>query len=156
MMLVLSLALLSPAFGYGDRIPVLYTADGEDISPPLVWKGDFEASSFALVCRDPDAPSGDWVHWVVYNIPGNIRELPEGIPALPALEDGTLQGMNSWGMTGYGGPAPPSGKHRYVFTLYALDGMLHLEAGATADQLMEAMEGNVVHTAELIGEYGRD
>jgi len=155
MMLVLTLSLLSPAFGFGDRIPVLYTSDGEDISPPLVWVSDFKAGSYALICVDPDAPSGDWVHWVVYNIPAGSRSLPESVPAIPELEDGTLQGTNSWGDAGYGGPAPPSGTHRYVFTLYALEGMLDLEAGATADELLGAMEDQMIDSAELVGEYGR-
>ncbi|MCK4806191.1 MAG: YbhB/YbcL family Raf kinase inhibitor-like protein [Candidatus Aegiribacteria sp.] len=149
-------ALWSSAFGNGDLIPVQFTADGDDISPPLEWECSFEAVSFALICEDPDAPMGTWVHWVVYNIPGETRMLEEGIPAERQQENGTLHGINSWGNIGYGGPAPPSGKHRYIFTLYALEGKLHLAPGATADELREAIEGQIIVEAELMGEYTRD
>jgi Raf kinase inhibitor-like YbhB/YbcL family protein len=150
------LMMWSPAFSNGDLIPALYTADGEDISPPLEWECNLEAESFALVCEDPDAPAGTWVHWVIYNIPGEARSLEEGVPVLEELEDGTLQGDNSWGRIGYGGPAPPSGKHRYIFTLYALPGQLHLAPGATAAELREAMEGNIMKSVEYLGEYSRN
>lgn len=156
MELIMMLVLLSPAFENGDMIPVRYTADGEDISPPLEWEFTGEISSFALICIDPDAPRGDWIHWVVYNIPGDSFSLPEAVPAVDSLADGTLQGTNSWGNIGYGGPAPPSGKHSYIFVLYALDGMIDLEAGVTAEELIEVMEGRVVAQAELVGEYTRD
>jgi Raf kinase inhibitor-like YbhB/YbcL family protein len=149
------LAIWSTAFGNGDLIPVTYTADGEDISPPIEWECGFGAGSFALICEDPDAPAGTWVHWVVYNIPGGARFLAEGLPAEEELEGGILQGRNSWGATGYGGPAPPSGKHRYYFTLFALESPLDLPAGATADELREAMEGLVIQDAEMMGEYTR-
>jgi len=156
MVVMLALSLLSPAFGNGDMIPALYTADGEDISPPLEWVLEGEAASYALICIDIDAPRGEWVHWIAYNIPGDSTSLAEGIPAIERLEDGTLQGTNSWGRIGYGGPAPPSGKHRYVFSLYALEGMLHLAAGATSEDLLAAMEGNILAETQLIGEYTRD
>jgi len=149
------LFLLSPAFGEGEWIPAIHTADGEDISPPLVWKGNFDAGSFALICTDPDAPSGEWIHWVAYDIPPDARALAEAIPRVPALPDGTLQGTNDWGDTGYGGPAPPSGTHRYVFTLFALDGPVDLGPGASAEQLLEAMEGRILATARLTGIYAR-
>ncbi len=154
-MLGMVLAIWSTAFGNGDLIPVTYTADGEDISPPIEWECEFEAGSFALICEDPDAPVGTWVHWVVYNIPGGVRSLEEGLPAEDEIEGGILQGRNSWGATGYGGPAPPSGKHRYFFTLFALESPLDLPAGATADELREAMEGLVIQDAEMMGEYTR-
>jgi len=155
MTVMISLYLWSSAFGNGDMIPVQYTADGDDISPLLEWDCSFEAESFALICEDPDAPAGNWVHWVVYNIPGDSRALQEGVPAESELEDGTLQGENSWGNIGYGGPAPPSGKHRYFFTLYALEGMLHLAPGATAQELRDAIEGHTIKEAVLMGEYSR-
>lgn len=154
-MALLTLCLLSPAFGNGDGIPVLYTADGGDLSPPLVWKGNFEADVYALVCTDPDAPSGEWIHWVVYNIPAGSRGLPEAAATGHGLPEGALQGTNSWGDSGYGGPAPPSGVHRYVFTLYALDRTLPLPAGASVDELNEAMEGHILQQAVLTGTYGR-
>ena len=148
-----ALSLWSSSFINGGLIPVQFTADGDNISPSLEWGCSFEAESFALICEDPDAPAGTWVHWVVYNIPGESRMLEEGIPAAEQQEDGTLQGENSWGDIGYSGPAPPSGKHRYIFTLYALEGQLHLAPGATAFELREAIEGQVIEKAELMGEY---
>lgn len=151
-----ALSLWSSAFGNGDLIPVQFTADGDDISPPLEWECGFEVESFALICEDPDAPMGTWIHWVVYNIPGESRMLEEGIPAESQLEDGTLHGENSWGRIGYGGPAPPSGKHRYIFTLYALEGQLHLAPGATAEELREAIEGQIIEEAVFMGEYSRE
>ncbi len=154
--MVFTLSLWSSAFGSGDLIPVQFTADGDDISPPLEWECSFEVESFALICEDPDAPMGTWVHWVVYNIPGEKRMLEEGIPAVRQQEDGMLQGENSWGSIGYGGPAPPSGKHRYIFTLYALEGQLHLAPGATVFELREAIEGQIIAEAEFMGEYTRE
>ncbi len=154
-MIMVAFSLWSTAFGNGDLIPILYTADGDDISPPLAWECNFDAVTFALICEDSDAPVGNWIHWVVYNIPGDLRELGEGIPVDPELDNGTIQGSNSWGNIGYGGPAPPSGKHRYFFTLYALEGQLHLAPGATAEELREAMKGNILGQAEFMGEYSR-
>ncbi len=150
------LTLWSSAFGNGDLIPMMYTADGEDISPPLEWECDSEAESYAIICEDFDAPAGAWVHWVVYNIPGEKRILEEGIPAREELTDGTLQGENSWGNIGYGGPAPPSGKHTYYFTIYALEGRINLAPGATAMEIREAMEGQILGETELTGEYTRE
>ena len=155
-MIIMAFALWSTAFSNGELIPVRFTADGDNISPPLEWECSFEAGSFALVCEDPDAPAGNWIHWVVYNIPGCAGILEEGIPAEAELEDGILQGKNSWGNIGYGGPAPPSGKHRYFFTLYALDGQMHLAPGATAEELRTAMEGHVIKESEYMGEYTRE
>lgn len=154
-MIMIAFSLWSAAFGNGELIPALYTVDGEDISPPLEWACDFEVETFALICEDPDAPAGNWIHWVVYNIPGDQRELDEGIPIDPELLNGTIQGSNSWGDIGYRGPAPPSGKHRYFFTLYALEGHLHLAPGATAEELRKAIEGNVIQQVQLMGEYSR-
>ena len=154
-MIMVAFSLWSAAFGNGELIPAMYTVDGEDISPPLEWRCDFDVETFALICEDPDAPAGNWTHWVVYNIPGDLRELNEGIPVEPELENGTIQGSNSWGSIGYRGPAPPSGKHRYFFTLYALEGHLHLAPGATAEELREAIEGNIIQQVEYMGEYSR-
>jgi Raf kinase inhibitor-like YbhB/YbcL family protein len=148
--------LLSSAFAQGGEIPVVYTCDGDDISPPLRWgRAPGGTECYALVCEDPDAPAGTWVHWVVYNIPADRTSLPEGVEAVEELEDGTLQGTNSWGRLGYGGPSPPSGTHRYYFRLYALDGLLDLPAGADAEGLRDAMEGHVLAEAELMGRYSR-
>jgi Raf kinase inhibitor-like YbhB/YbcL family protein len=148
--------LMSSAFSQGEMIPVLYTADGEDISPPLSWTICQGAVSYVIICDDPDAPVGNWVHWVVYDIPGTVNSLEQGVPADGILDNCAVQGVNGWGRTGYGGPAPPSGVHRYYFRLYALDTMLELGPGATDAEVISAMEGHVLDTTELMGTYGRD
>lgn len=150
-----SLMIWSSAFSNGDGIPLRYTADGENISPPLQWECQTDPGSFAIIFEDPDAPMGTWVHWVVYNIPGGCRMLEAGITDEDELVNGAIQGTNSWGDTGYGGPAPPSGKHRYYFTIYALDHVLDLAPGATAGELRDAMEGHVTLEASFMGEYSR-
>lgn len=148
--------LTSPAFEREGTIPVLYTCDGENISPPLEWETPPTGTeSLALIADDPDAPVGTWVHWVVYNIPAQAGGLPEGVPTEPELQDGTLQGTNSGRRTGYSGPCPPSGTHRYYFKLYALNTTLELDAGATKSQLLEAMEGHILAAGEWMGTYAR-
>ena len=148
--------LMSSAFADGEMIPVLYTADGEDISPPLSWTIYPGAESYVLICEDPDAPVGNWVHWVVYDIPATVNDLDEGIPPENEIECCAMQGLNTWGRVGYGGPAPPSGTHRYFFRLYALDTLLDLGPRATEARVRVAMEGHVLGTAELMGTYSRD
>lgn len=155
-MIAVVFTLWSTAFGNGDLIPAQYTADGENISPPLEWECDLDAETFALICEDPDAPMGTWVHWVIYNIPGEDRDLEEALSDDEMLDDGILQGENSWGEIGYGGPAPPSGKHRYFFTLYALDKRLDLPPGADADELRDAMDGFILAETQYMGEYTRE
>ncbi len=149
--------LSSPAFADGANIPRRYTGDGEDISPELNWDGVPEGvASFALICSDPDAPLGTFIHWVVYNIPQDARRLPEGLPAKEVFDDGMIQGVNSFQRIGYDGPKPPPGKpHRYFFRLYALDCVLNLKPGASAGKLQEAMSGHILAEAELMGLYGR-
>ncbi len=148
--------LESPAFDHGGRIPRKYTCDGEEISPPLEWSGAPAGTrSFALICDDPDAPMGTWVHWVLYDLPSDTSSLPEGLPNQREFSNGAKSGKNSWGKYGYGGPCPPSGVHRYFFRLYALDTKLGLEPGAGAGRLRRAMEGHVLAKAELMGKYGR-
>ena len=114
-----------------------------------------QAPCFALTFDDPDAPAGTWIHWVLYNIPADASDLPEGVLADAELPDGSLNGENSWRRMGYGGPCPPRGTHRYVFHLYALDTALDLEAGAGEKQLLQAMEGHILAQAELMGPYTR-
>lgn len=146
----------SAAFQEGGRIPPKYTCDGEDISPPLKWSGVPEnAKGLALISDDPDAPGGTWVHWVLYNLPPSVQELPEGIPPDPKLPNGGLQGTNDFRRIGYGGPCPPSGTHRYYFKLYALDTALNLDAGATKGELLQAMEGHLLAEGRLMGRYQR-
>jgi len=153
----MAMRLTSTAFEDGGLIPPLYTCDDQDISPPLTWDGPpAETRSFALICDDPDAPGRTWVHWVMYNIPPDARVLSAGTPGDATLPDGTQQGQNSWPRTGYGGPCPPSGTHRYIFNLYALDTTLDLEPGATDKAaLLEAMDGHVLAEITLTGLYER-
>lgn len=149
--------LTSSAFQPGGEIPRKHTCDGADVSPALAWSDPpAGTASFALVCDDPDAPAGTWVHWVLYEVPASSRQLPEGVPPEPILKDGSRQGTNDFRKTGYGGPCPPRGsRHRYFFRLYALDTMLGLAPGKTKAALLKAMEGHVKGEAELVGRYGR-
>ncbi|KAB2880626.1 YbhB/YbcL family Raf kinase inhibitor-like protein [bacterium] len=137
-------------------IPKKYTCDGENVSPPLLFNSiPLNAASLALICDDPDAPAGTWVHWVVFNLPQNTKGLPENILSDTALPGGAKQGVNDFRNIGYGGPCPPSGKHRYYFKLYALDYLLDLEAGATKWQVVQAMKGHIIAEAKLMGMYQR-
>ena len=148
--------LESSAFSPNGMIPRKYTCDNQDISPPLNWNTPpVETQSLALICDDPDAPMGIFVHWVLYDLPPEIQQLPEAIPTEANLENGAVQGKNDFGKLGYGGPCPPSGTHRYFFKLYALDKKLDLPPGATKDQLISAMNGHILAAAELIGQYAR-
>jgi Raf kinase inhibitor-like YbhB/YbcL family protein len=153
-----TMQLTCTAFREGETIPKKYTGDGDDVSPPLRWSDAPQGTaSFALVCDDPDAPRAmPWVHWVIYNLPADARELPEATPKQDSFPTGVRQGKNDFGNAGYGGPAPPRGKpHRYYFKLYALDRVLDLTAGATKQQLEQAMKGHVLGRGELMGKYGR-
>ena len=129
--------IVSSAFENEGNIPSKYTCDGENISPELNWS-DFPdgTKSFALIAYDPDAPMGTWVHWVIYDIPSNVNSLPEGVPSDEKLSFGAVHGINDFKDTGYGGPCPPKGVHRYFFKLYALDKMLNLEPGLTKKALL--------------------
>jgi Raf kinase inhibitor-like YbhB/YbcL family protein len=153
--------LESPAFADGGAIPKTYTCDGGDVSPPLKWSGVPEAAkSLALVVEDPDAPRGTWTHWVLFDIPADVGELPQGVPTEGRVELGpggkaARQGKNDFGKTGYGGPCPPSGTHRYVFRIYALGTELGLGPGTTRDQLLRAVKGHVLAEGRLTGRYSR-
>lgn len=150
------LEIVSSAFPEGGSISSLYTCDGRDVSPPLSWTGiPAGVKSLALVCDDPDAPAGVWVHWVVFNLPPSATGLPEAVPPRNVVEGGGLQGTNDFHKIGYGGPCPPSGTHRYVFKLYALDAEVPLAAGATKAELVAAMKGLVRAEAALTGRYSR-
>lgn len=152
----MEIKLTSTAFQEGGMIPKQYTGDGADVSPPLAWSSVPEGTrSFALICDDPDAPMGTWDHWVLYNLPADIRELPENVPAKETLENGAKQGINGSGRIGYQGPAPPSGTHRYFFKLYALDTQLDLTSRVTKKQLLKAMEGHILAEGQLMGRYKR-
>jgi Raf kinase inhibitor-like YbhB/YbcL family protein len=147
----------SPAFADGQTMPVDLTADGRNVSPQLKWgKLPADIQSLALICEDPDAPRGTFTHWVLYNLPADLRELSEGMPAEFVHPKGGIQGNNDFGKLGYGGPAPPPGKpHRYFFKLYALDAQLDLKLGATKHQLLEAIRGHIVAEGQTVGLYGR-
>jgi len=151
--------LSSSAFTDGAEIPADHTCSGKDLSPPLAWTDPPEGTvQLALICNDPDAPSGDWVHWVIYAIVPQTRELPQGVAVTAKVlePEGALQGVNDFKEIGYRGPCPPPGKpHRYVFTLYALGAAVTLEPGATKAKLLEAAEGKILGQAELTGLYAR-
>jgi Raf kinase inhibitor-like YbhB/YbcL family protein len=148
------MALSSSAFEAGTAIPAKYTCAGDDISPALQWSGPPpDTASFALIMDDPDAPGGTWVHWVVYNLPPDTHSLLASIPAEQESTGEGFQGSNSWGRLGYGGPCPPSGTHRYFFKLYALDTTLDLAAGATKEQVTQAMAGHILVQTELMGTF---
>lgn len=149
--------LTSPAFEDGKSIPIIYTCDGKDISPELVWNDPPEGTAtFALICDDPDAPSGTWVHWVIYDIPDTARNLQASFPDDPVLPDSIIQGRNSFGRIGYGGPCPPhSTTHRYYFKIYALDVKLNLSGSLSKSELEKAMDGHILAEGQLMGKYGR-
>jgi len=151
----MAIELTSTAFRAGEAIPRAYTGDGRDVSPPLKWAEPPPGTeSFALICEDPDAPRKTWVHWVLFNLSPEMRELAEGLPRQKVLPDGAAQGKNDFDKIGYGGPAPPRGKpHRYFFKLYALNTRLELPPGATRDQVLGALRGHVLAEGQLMGTY---
>jgi Raf kinase inhibitor-like YbhB/YbcL family protein len=152
-----SLSLESDAFLNNSTIPAEFTCDGADISPALTWSNSpEETKSFALICDDPNAPGVTFTHWIVYNIPTSIKDLDKNMPIQLVLNSGASQGKNDFGEIGYSGPCPPrSITHHYYFKLYALDSMLDISAGVTKIQLVSAMRGHILGSAELIGIYSR-
>ncbi len=149
--------LTSSAFASGADIPTQYTCKGTDVSPALEWSGaPAHTASFALIMDDPDAPSGTWVHWVIWNQPPATHSLPEGVPRREQLDNSGRQGRNSFGKIGYNGPCPPAGQtHRYFFRIYALDQKLDLPAGASRSQLDAAMKGHIRAQSEYMGTFHR-
>ena len=148
------LEIKSPAFENNEMIPKQYSCDGENFSPPLLWNNiPLDSKSLALICDDPDAPAGTWVHWIIYNMPPTSKGLQEGVLPLQNFAHDTKQGITDFKKIGYGGPCPPSGTHRYFFKLYALNTKLNLEAGATKKQLEDAMKKHIIAQAELVGKY---
>jgi Raf kinase inhibitor-like YbhB/YbcL family protein len=149
--------LVSTAFQHGGRIPARYTCEGEDISPEFSWKDTPPGTrSFVLVMHDPDAPRpGGFTHWVLYNIPANVREIEENVSQQEIVPGVGVQGTNDAGQIGYMGPCPPSGVHRYFVRLFALDAELDLEPGATPQQVVAAMQGHKLAETELMGRYTR-
>ena len=159
----------SPAFTAGQTIPVKHTCDGDDVSPAMSWRlvrqdpaaagaepAPAEVKGYALTAEDPDAPGGNWTHWVVYGIPPGVDELHEGIPSAENLTGGARQGVNDFRRLGYGGPCPPGGApHRYIFRVFALAGDIELDAGATREELLAAIDGLALYQGQLMGRYGR-
>jgi Raf kinase inhibitor-like YbhB/YbcL family protein len=152
-----AMKLTSTAFQDGMPIPVRYTGFDADVSPPLQWSGaPAGTKGFALICDDPDAPVGTWVHWVIYGLPASAGGLPEGVAAAESLPDGARQGVNDFRQIGYRGPLPPpGGPHRYFFRLYALDAELALGPRATKLELLRAMKGHTLAEAQLMGTFQR-
>ena len=152
----MEIKVTSPAFKEGEFIPKKFTCDGENLSPAIDWSEiPSSAKCLALICDDPDAPRGTWVHWVIFNIPVGTKGLPENFPHKSTLPDGSRQGINDSHEIGFDGPCPPGGVHRYFFKVYALDKPVNLESGATKAQLLRAMEGHVVGEGALMGRYKR-
>ena len=150
----MTLELTSAAFREGQPIPARYTCTGEDISPPLAWRGAPPGTqSFALIMDDPDAPGRTWVHWVVFNLAADTTALPAAIRSDDDLPGEAAHGQNSWRRSDYGGPCPPSGTHRYFFKLYALDTTLDLAPGATRQQVLDALAGHVLAEGQVMGTY---
>lgn len=152
----MAITITSSVFNEGGMIPARYTCDGQNISPPLKWDGAPEGTkSFALISDDPDAPVGTWVHWVMWNIPADVRELSENAEPKGDLPNGSKQGMSDFKRPGYGGPCPPSGTHRYYFKIYALDTKLDLAGNTTKAELLKAMKGHILAEGQLMGRYKR-
>ena len=152
------LEIKSPVFENGGIIPKTYTCDGKNVNPPLLWKDIPKGTkSLVLIVHDPDAPVGDFTHWLVYRIPPSVKGLPAGLPRKPVLERGIEQGLNDFGFIGYGGPCPPpwDGYHRYFFELYALDYIPNLKPAATRREVENALKGHVIGKATLMGRYKR-
>jgi Raf kinase inhibitor-like YbhB/YbcL family protein len=149
--------LKSSSFQPGGDIPRKYTCDGNDVSPQLSWSGAPAGTrAFALIADDPDAPAGTWVHWVIYDLPVDTKELTEALPATETLTNGAKQGINDFRKVGYGGPCPPPGlPHRYFFKLYALDAPMDLKPRAIKQQLLDAIKNHILGEAELMGRYKR-
>ncbi|MCM8779396.1 MAG: YbhB/YbcL family Raf kinase inhibitor-like protein [Candidatus Omnitrophica bacterium] len=155
--LVFALEIESNSFRHNEFIPQRFTCEGENVSPHLSWRDIPEGTeSFAIICDDPDAPMGTWVHWVIYDIPKEVKEFKEGTPPQGELPLGAKQGVNDFGKLGYGGPCPPPGKpHHYFFKIFALKRKLNLPPGLTKQKLLEAMEGYIIEKTELVGRYKR-
>jgi Raf kinase inhibitor-like YbhB/YbcL family protein len=152
----MELKVTSSAFKDGGMIPPKYTCDGEDISPALEWPSVPEQTrSLVLIADDPDAPRGTFVHWVLYNLPADTRKLPDSVKPEETLANSARQGTNDFGETGYNGPCPPGGTHRYFFKLYALDAPVNLPPGARKADLLQAMRGHILAEGQLVGKYKR-
>ena len=152
----MEITITSSAFEDSGIIPSKYTCDGADISVPLQWQNVPEGTAgIAVICDDPDAPMGTFVHWVLYNLPADTTELGENIPAVDTLPNGAKQGVSDFGRAGYGGPCPPSGTHRYFFKIYALDAKIDMPGRVDKAALVKAMKGHILGQGQIIGKYKR-
>ncbi len=151
------LELVSNAFRAGGKIPRTYTCEGADKSPPLAWQGlPTGTKTLALIVKDPDAPGGTFIHWVLYNLPARFDRFNEDVPKTATIAEGALQGANSRGRLGFTGPCPPPGApHHYHFQLFALDSPLNLRPGASAEEVEAAMKGHLLASTDLVGIFGR-
>jgi Raf kinase inhibitor-like YbhB/YbcL family protein len=151
-----TMEIISSAFKNEGMIPAKHTCDGREVSPPLHWsEAPTDTKSFALICDDPDAPAGTWVHWVIFDIPATVNSLPENMPRQEDIPGFGRNGRNTGRSLGYDGPCPPGGTHRYYFKLYALDTLLNLKPGATKEKLLKAMKGHVLAETQIMGKYRR-
>ena len=152
----MELDIRSSAFGEGELIPIKYTCDGGDVSPPLSWAQlPNETKSIVLICDDPDAPMGTWVHWVLFGLSPDTMELPEGVSNEKEVLGGAKHGLNDFRKYCYGGPCPPGGTHRYFFKLYMVDTQVDLNAGATKNEVLSAIKGHILAAGQLMGRYSR-
>jgi len=151
------LEVKSTAFGNAKSMSDKYTCDDVDISPPLEWKdAPAGTKSFAIICETPDAPTGNWIQWLIYDIPGDVTSLPQAVPKTGQLENGTKQGKNDFDGVGYNGPCLPAGEHRFFFRVYALDSLTNLKEGAKKEELVEAMKGHILAEGALMSVYARE
>jgi Raf kinase inhibitor-like YbhB/YbcL family protein len=150
-----AMTISSAAFADGQAVPDKYTCHGQDISPPLQWSGaPAQTKSIALTVEDPDAPSGTFTHWVIFDMPATTSGLSENVSKTATLPDGSEQGKNSFGNTGYNGPCPPGGKtHHYIFKVYALDAPVTLDSGSSREELLNAINRHVLAQGQLTGTY---
>ncbi len=152
----MGLDIRSSAFHEGEFIPKKFTCDGEDVSPPLSWTHPPEGTkSIVLICDDPDAPMGTWVHWVLFGLSPDTLNLPEDISNGKEVLGGAKHGLNDFRKYGYGGPCPPGGTHRYFFKLYAVDTEIGLKPGATKNEVHNAIKGHILEEGQLMGRYSR-
>jgi len=151
----MAIKLTSEAFDEGETIPDRYGCRGVNVSPPLEWEHFLGTVKYAIICEDPDASSGAWTHWIIFNIPNDTTSLSEWIMEREEIDDGTKQGFNDFGTIGYRGPCPPGGTHRYYFKVYALDTVIQLPAKINKEDLLRAIEGHILDEGHLMGRYTR-
>ena len=151
----MAIKVTSNVFNEGEPIPDRYACRGVNVSPPLDWEDVPGAVEYAIICEDPDAPSGTWTHWVIFNLPSDNTSLSEWIMEREEIDNGTKQGFNDFGTIGYRGPCPPGGTRRYYYKVYALNTEIQLPAKITKDELLNEMEGHIIDEGHIMGLYSR-